>query len=570
MKRKPRPVLVRPLSRRALLRGAAGSAAYFGLGGTLARPLPSFAATPAVRATAQAAPSGDTSSTITQFHYDQYRNGWRPTPLTLAGFHKQGSVDFGSAVRAQPLILEGWQPAAGPLAGQTVDLLFACASADTVYCYDAAALLAGNTTPVWTQPLGMATGRNGGYLYPEAGIQSTPVIDPQAREIYLTVMQNDGTGTFQEPHAQYFFYVLDVDTGAILRSAQLLDAGAPGRPTFDGNAQNQRGALTLYNGRIWAGFSDFLEADDGEFYGWLVGISVANPSDQLFWCDSPRTIGGGMWGQGGAILRSDGSIYVSTGNQANDVPDYWNALGDTQHPPDVGDYFMAILRLNVGGSGVTVSDWFMPSDARVSGAQDYDLTSGSPLLLENVGGRNLIVHCAKEGIVRLLDADHLGGWGGGLAQYPVFAGGPEAGSRGAPAHLRTPDGADWVFIVGMGDPSIIAYTVQGGATPGLTEMWRGRTSEVLFGNAPSSPVITGPAGGATIWVVNEGYDPATGDDNVVPALYGFDAGTGHVVYDSTQSPSDDLGKAPHFAPTTPYADSLFVGTWTGLSWYGAA
>jgi hypothetical protein len=570
MNRNQRPGYTQRLPRRAILRGAAGSAAFFGLGGTLFRPLPGLARGSGLQRASQANPSGDTGSTITQFHYDQYRSGWRPAPLTLSGFHKQGSVDFGSAVRAQPLILEGWQPVKGPLAGQTADLLFACAAADTVYCYDAAGLLAGKTTPIWTQPLGMATNRNGGYLYPEAGIQSTPVIDPQAREMYVVVMQNDGLGTFEDPHASYFFYVLDVDSGAILRSAQLVDAGADGRPTFDGNAQNQRGALTLYNGRIWAGFSDFLEADEGDFYGWLVGISLANPTDQLFWCDSPRTVGGGIWGQGGVILRSDGSFYVSTGNQANDVPDYWNALGNTYHPPDVGDYFMAILHVNAGPAGISVTDWFMPADSRVSGAQDYDLTSGSPLLLENVGGRNLIVHCAKEGIVRLLDADHLGGWGGGLAQYPVFAGGPEAGSRGAPAHLRTPDGVDWVFIVGMGEPSIIAYTVQGGAKPGLTEMWRGRPNELLFGNAPGSVMITGPAGAATLWVVNEGYDPATGDDNVVPALYGIDASTGHVIYDSTQAAGDDLGKAPHFAPTTPYADSLFVGTWTGFSWYGAA
>jgi hypothetical protein len=556
-------------SRRSLLRGAAGSAAAlvaWRAGGSLpalARPLPA-------NALRRAAASGDTASTITTFHYDGVRSGWRPTPLTLAGFHRQGALDIGSAIRSQPLILEGWQPAQGPLAGQTADLLYACASGDTVYCFDAAGLLAGNSTPVWTQALGTSTDRNGGYLYPQAGIQSTPVIDPQRRELYVVVMQNDGTGTFEQPHASYYFYVLDVDTGNVLRTAPLYDQGAAGRPAFDGNAQNQRSALTLAGGRVWACFSDFLEADDGIYYGWVVGIAVENPADQIFWCTNVHNVGGGIWGQGGVVQRSDGSLYVSTGNQPQDYPDYWSGLGPNGHPPDVGDYFMAIVRLQPSATGLSVSDWYMPSDARPQSAQDYDLSSGTPCLIENVGGRNLIVHCAKDGKVSLLDADKLGGWGGSIAQYKVFAGDPDGGSRGAPVHMRTPDGVDWVYLVGIGDPAVIAYTMQGGAKPTLTEMWRTRASEIVLGDAPGSLLLTGPAGGATLWTVDCGFDPRNGQDNVVQVLYGIDAASGRVVYASSANPSDDLGKTPHFPTVTPYADSLLVGAWNGLVWYGAA
>jgi hypothetical protein len=570
----------RAFSRRALLRGTVGVATGLALPGSLtgrwqalrrnaATSLRDAARRPLV--VNRAAESGAAGSTMTMYHYDVYRTGWRLAPLTVDGFHRQGTLNLGSAVRAEPLLLEGWQPANGPLAGQTADLLFVCTSGNTLYCFDAQGLLAGNQQPIWKVPLGSATNRTGGYLFPEAGIQGTPVIDTQRREMYVVALLNDGTGTFEEPHATYYFYIVDVDTGTIKNAVAFYDTGGPDRPAFDGNAHNERCALTLSAGRVWVAFSDFLESDAGEYYGWVVGVSVDNPSDQVYWPVIKHEVGGGIWGQGGVIVRSDGTLYVSTGNRPEDYPDYWAMLGANRHPPDIGDYFNAVVRLQYrpDARDLTVLDWFMPTNMRELSAQDYDLSAGTPLLLENVGGRNLVIHCAKDGIVRLLDADRLGGWGGALASYPVFTGGPYGGSRGMPAHMRAPDGTDWVFIAGIGDPGVVAYTVQGGARPALTERWRTSGSEIVLGNTHGSPIITGPAGGATIWLMNSDSDPANGDDRGVPVLYGIDATTGRVVYSSAQNPADGFTKVPHFAVTTPYANVLFVGTWDGLAWYGA-
>lgn len=64
----------------------------------------------------------------------------------------------------------------------------------------------------------------------------------------------------------YRIYSLDLDAGAILESAALGDRGTVGRPTFDPTRQDQRGALNLANGWIYASFADFAAFDLGAYH----------------------------------------------------------------------------------------------------------------------------------------------------------------------------------------------------------------------------------------------------------------------------------------------------------------
>jgi len=519
--------------------------------------------------------AGDTSLT---YHYNNQRWGWRAASLTTNGFQKLGALEFGSAIRAQPLYIANYIPISGPRAGTAFNLLLIATSANTVYAFDKDDLLAGKQLPLWTAALGAATNRTGGYLYPEAGIQSTPVIDLDRREVYVLAMINDRTGTLAEPHASYYFHVLDLDTGVVRAAAPLYDVGRPNRPTFVGNNHNNRGALTLVGGRVYAVFSDFLEADAGTYYGWIVGVSPYDPAEQVYWCvlRTPGLLGGGIWGQGGVTADPAGNLFVTTGNLPVDYPDYFNALPPDKHPADLGDYFLSALRLQATAGGLQVTDWFTPGNARVQSAQDYDISAASCLILPAIDGHELLTLAAKDGNVYLLDRTDLGHWDKPLRRYPTFTGDPDGGGRGSPAYMQAPNGDHLIFIAGIDSPSLVCFKVVTGTAnntqpdqPALQRVWDVSTSVATFGDAPSSPVVTGTGSDATVWVIDNGFDPSTGDDNHPAVLYGFNALTGAPVYASTANANDGLSKMPHFPVITPAGNVLFAGGSTGLQWFGA-
>ncbi|KAF2989014.1 hypothetical protein OGR47_15025 [Methylocystis sp. MJC1] len=123
----------------------------------------------------------------------------------------------------------------------------------------------------------------------------------------------------------YHVNVLDVNTGSIKSSTPLSDPGAAGRPTFNGAVLDQRGALNVAQGFVYATFADFLAFDKGDYHGWLVGWQANNPNIQTFVPTTKTIIGGGAWGPGGPAAGPDGSLYVATGNGGTDG-NYWHSI----------------------------------------------------------------------------------------------------------------------------------------------------------------------------------------------------------------------------------------------------
>ena len=123
----------------------------------------------------------------------------------------------------------------------------------------------------------------------------------------------------------YHVNVLDVNTGAVLSSTLLADPGRVGRPTFSGVLQDQRGALNLVNGWVYASFADFLAYDKGDYHGWVVGWQASNPAIQTYFPTTRTIDGGGAWGPGGPAAGPDDSLYVATGNGITDN-NYWQSI----------------------------------------------------------------------------------------------------------------------------------------------------------------------------------------------------------------------------------------------------
>jgi hypothetical protein len=353
----------------------------------------------------------------------------------------------------------------------------------------------------------------------------------------------------------YHPYVLDVNTGAVLRASALQDSGVPARPTFDGHWQDQRGALNLVGGWVYATFADFAAYDLDVYHGWMVGWQASNPSVQRYVSTTRNVLGGGVWGPGGAAAASDGTLYVATGNATTADNNYWNGLG-TKHPGDIGDFFEGVTRIS-GSPNPAVLDWYLPTDARAQNDHDWDLGGSSPLLLPTIGNLNLVVVTGKDGNVYLLDRLNLGHWGNEKWRAAVFSN----ESKCAPASYRSSSGDFFVFVIGSGTPGLVCYKVVVTGTAGsLQQTWLATGPGITLGDAPGSPAVaTFPDQPAVVWIV---------DDNI-GAVRAFRASDGVEVYSSANRAADALGPLPHFPPVTCASSSIFVGTARGIACYGA-
>ena len=209
---------------------------------------------------------------------------------------------------------------------------------------------------------------------------------------------------------------------------------APGGATtpviaFNALIQMQRTSVTLLNGNVYLGFAS--HGDNGPYYGWVLGFSESNlaltaafvttPTYEGVAGDSPDyTAQGGIWASGSAIATDGTYLYVVTGNGAfNTNAGNFNARG---FPID-NDYGDSLLKLgpdpssssaneNGNGWGLSVADYFTPSNAFHLNRLDLDLGSGGVLLLPNnltdAAGNPMLIFGGKESRIYLIDRNNLG------------------------------------------------------------------------------------------------------------------------------------------------------------------
>lgn len=504
------------------------------------------------------------------YHYDIGRLGAGPSSPVGPYWFKYCAVNLGSAVRGAPLVVSNWTFQNGPNAGQKHNLVVVATSDNRVLAYSGARLRANNAAPLWTRNLGAPVNVPGSNIPNPIGVCSTPVLDPANRRMFVMAAEADAGAGGQ---AQYRIYALDLDTGNVLQSALLHDLGAPGRPTFDGHLLDQRAAINMVNGRVYAGFAAYLAYDLGNYHGWVVGCNANNLSDQWFFPmtrstspDGSVVYGGGIWGPGGVAAAPDGTLYVGTGNgimwPANATPalvdqhqnTYFGAL-PASGPGGRGDYFIAVLKLGITWSGwngsLTPLGWYHPPDIKQQNRADLDFGSSSPLILPDIAGMQLLVIAPKAGIYLLNRANMTALW----SHEWVFTG----ESHSAPAYYLTPSGDHYVYFVGQGQPGLICYRVDAtGTTASLNEVWR---ANIDAGDAHGSPTVGTYGSGAAVWIV-QWQDAGPG------ILRAYDALSGIEHYNSTTSAADTLGNVPHFAPITVGGANVYVGNDAGFACYG--
>jgi hypothetical protein len=350
---------------------------------------------------------GQTS--ITTYHYDNYRTGWNsqesvltPANVGTSSFGLLKTVTLNDQVDAQPLVVPNVTITAGKYPGQH-DVAYVATEGNTVYAIDVhsgVVLLNPNFGAPVSYPLGCSN--NG----PNVGINSTPVIDPTSSTLYVVVYSEGKSGPVYQIHALDLGSLTDKVTPETVTGSHTLTNGT----TYDFKArvQRQRPGLLLANGNVYAGFGSFCDLEANLSRGWLLGWQTGTltplPANQVLDTlgSSPNTFFlSSIWMSGYAPAADDsGNIVFVTGNSDPSGTTY-NGVSNIQESV-----------VKVSPDLTAVVDLFTPDNVAQLDEGDTDFGSGGALVLPDQPGQipHLAVAAGKDAAMYLMNEDDLGGF----------------------------------------------------------------------------------------------------------------------------------------------------------------
>jgi hypothetical protein len=352
------------------------------------------------------------SVAVKTYHYDNSRTGWNHQEkiLNYSNVNSTSLVklslsldDQTDQVEAQPLIVPHIK-----VAGGKHDVVYVATENNNIYAIDAktdAKLFKVNLGTAVTAPCGTST--------PTVGINSTPVIDPNSKTMYVIAYVSDGNGSAP----QYFVHALDLTTLADKVTPQLVKA-SNGTYTFDAAHQRQRPGLLLAGGNLYAGFGSFCDTGGILSRGWVLGWKAnsltplaANELNNTLTSEPNGMFLASVWMSGYALAGdAKGSVYFTTGN--SDIANTNNECTDISESvvklnPDLARPWPCPPPTN----GPPNKGLFTPSNVGFLESNDDDVGSAGVMTLPRQSGHyhNLAVANAKSGQMFLLDRDDMGG-----------------------------------------------------------------------------------------------------------------------------------------------------------------
>ena len=363
---------------------------------------------------------------------------------------------------------------------------------------------------LWTHNVGTPAMLNGptapcGSIHP-LGIIATPVIDAQARTIFLSAAVGSATAIErQEVHA------LSIDDGQE-RAGWPVDVSA--RFMFNPQSANPRSALSLVNGIVYVAYGGHF-GDCGDYKGRVIAIDSTDPTKAAMFVTGG--LGEAIWAAGG--MPSDGNaIFAVTGNRHMGS----GAHQDSEQVTRVTG--MAVVNR-------TPDDTFYPASWQMMDDMDLDLGSSNAVLIDVPGATpsGMVVSLSEDGHFYLLDRAHFGGLAGQLVDLVVAA--PAMSISTVPTAYTTPSGVHVAFTV-------VGTSVGCPASAGMSPM----VLSVLVGpGGPATPTLTWCApiagSGAPMTTTTDGMNESivwytTGDQQAT--LTGVDGETGQAVYTGTE------------------------------------
>lgn len=363
-------------------------------------------------------------------------------------------------VFAQPLFVPNLS-----IAGGRHNIVIVASAANTLYGFDADR----DAAPFWQVNLGPpgSVQQHPFWCHDilgNMGIIGTPVIDSATQTLYVVALTHEGGGFVQRLHA------LDIATGS----------DRPGSPVvittdgFDPIQENQRPALLLSQGSVYVGFSSHCDVEP--YHGFLFRFDAVTLLQKGVLNLSPGAVGNSIWQSGqGPAADDQGTLFFVTSN------------GTWDGRQNFSDSFLKV------SPDLRVLDWFTPTNYAELDKRDADLNSSGAMLLPGTHG---VMGAGKQGIVYLVDTDHLGHLGDehALQHFPAAKGEINVGAvywnsaaRGGLVYLWGQDDRLHVFAFNNGrfNPEALAIGGATSAYPGgiLSLSANGDRDGVLWANA---------------------------------------------------------------------------------------
>jgi Putative Ig domain len=502
------------------------------------------------------------------YHNDVSRDGANTqeyglslTNLSTSTFGKLFSCTVDGAVYAQPLWVANLT-----IGGARHNVVFVATEHDSLFAFDAdsapcvklwqVSLIdtahggnAAGETSVPAGTTGYLVGMGLGNLAPEAGVTSTPVIDPSSGIIYVVTKSvvSGTTNIFQRLHA------IDITTGnektgsPATVSGSVTGTGSGGTTVaFSPQQENQRAGLALVNGTVYIAWGSHEDAPP--WFGWVATYTYSGSAfvQNALLNVTPNVAEGGIWMSGGApAADSSGHVYLITGNGGFD------ANSTTAPNNDYGDTFMQL-----SGSGLKVTSWFTPSDQLYDAQHDNDFGSGGAALVLNLSSgtlQHLIIGGGKDATLYLLNGDKMGGLGDGNAYQHFTAG---SGLYCSPAFWN-----NTVFVAPIAG-SLEAYTFEPSSNMFITTL-AARTSTVFgYPGGTASISAQGASANGIAWILDNSNFCIGNSQPCGPAvLHAYNANNLYSeLWNSSMVSSDAAGNAVKFVVPTVANGKVYVAT----------
>jgi uncharacterized repeat protein (TIGR03806 family) len=493
------------------------------------------------------------------------------TQLTLANvntntFGRVFAYDLDGFVYAQPLVMTNVT-----IPGKGVhNVVYVVTEHESVYAFDADSNAGPNASALWQTSFlgpGVTTVPNGDVgttdITPEIGITSTPVIDPISGTIYIEAKTKEGSAYVHRLHA------LDIATGlertnfnspVLIAATNYPGTGGGGSDT-DGThvlwnplREHCRPALTLLNGVVYLAYAS--HGDNGPYHGWLFGYNAHTLAQVGVYNSTPNGGLGGFWqGGGGPSVDAQGYLYLQTGNGTFDSI-------ATVTPSN--NYAMSVMKFAVT-NGITLVDFFTPSNAVSLSGGDQDLGSSAPIILPDSAGSathpHLVVGGGKTPPIYVMDRDNMGrfnGTSGAEAIVQQWNGGPGGDRDVTPAFFN-----NTLYVMGGGS-RISAFKI----------------NNAVFNTTPvQTPDTYDNKGGASVIISANGTNNAIawalyntgGQSPTTPCvLRAYNAtNIAQEIYSSDQlGARDAAGNAVKFITPTEANGKVYVAAQYKLSVYG--
>jgi hypothetical protein len=495
---------------------------------------------------------------VPTWHYDMGRTGLdsqetslTPTTVTPATFGKRMVVPMDGAVDAQPLYLSSVT-----IGAQTPNVLYVATENDSVY-----ALNASSGAQLWkTSALkpGETAADNQGCneLSSQVGITSTPVIDRYYGTdgaIYFVAKTKDSGGNYHQR-----LHALDLTTGAELTGSPVdITATYPANggvtQTFDPGIFVERSALLLSQGTVYLSWGAPCQQTSFDYDGWEMAYGEATLAQQSVLDLTPNGSGGGIWMSGaGPAADQYGSVFLITSKGTFDT-----TLDGNGYPVN-GDYGNGYVEIQSSNGVMSVYDYFEPLNGVPGSANYQDQGSGGILLMPDIQNGNATLSLAagagKDGNIYELGrtGDFLGEYDGqNDNNFFTMSNALPYGASSTPAYFDT------VLYYGGNGDSLKAFLALGFSNSAVSQ------STSTLGPAGATPVIS--ANGTSTPIVWALDTTASGG----PALYAYNAADlTNQLYSSNTNPNDAIGATSAHAVPVVANGSVYVGTESGVIFFG--